>query len=420
MNRPLTFLACIAFATGPFLGQTGPNVPEFSSLDRDIPVLMEAAHVPGGAVAIVKDGRLVFARGYGLADKQRGEAFQPDSLCRVGSVSKTITAVTILRLVEAGKVRLDDKVFADILTQLQPAPGATVDPRLKDISVRHLLHHTGGHGRDTGADPMSVGLAQSAAATFHLPIPPGYDAMVRMAMGLPLDFAPGVTYSYSNYGFTVLARVVERVTGQPYEDVVRREVLAPMGITRMAVGHTLVQDLAPGEVHYYDSPRAPLALSLLENLRRLVPVPYANFELDAGDGSGRWIASAVDLARFVARVEGARAPAFFPPETLKLLYERPEPFVSADPQGSWWYALGAVVYPNGKAMAWQHGGFYPGATAGYFSSGDGFEFTFVFNATPGNDSFTGAVNAALAATFKLETWPSHDLFPLYYPEDRFQ
>ena len=406
--------AILSAALLPLSAQTGVAVAEFSNLDRAIPDLMASAHVPGGAVAIVKDGRLVFARGYGLADVARGDLFQPDSLCRIGSLSKTVTAVTILKLVESGRLNLDDKVFADVLTQLAPPPGSHVDPRLNDITVRNLLHHTGGHGRDTGIDPLNIGLAQAAASTLHTGMPPGYDAMVRIGMSLPLDFDPGTRNSYSNYGFTVLARVVERAAAQKYEDVVRREVLGPLGLGRMAVGQTLIENRLPGEVHYYDAPHVPLALSLLTDARHLVPVPYANFELEAGDGSGRWIASAVDLARFVARVEGSRSPAFFAPEVLKLFFERPDLFVSEDAQGRWWYAMGTVAVPNAGAMAWTHTGFYPGATAGYYSFGNGFLFAFVFNATPGNDTFTTAVYDLLGSLAQTQqAWPTHDLFALY-------
>jgi N-acyl-D-amino-acid deacylase len=256
-----------------------------------------------------------------------------------------------------------------------------------------------------------------AAEAFGTSIPPGYDNMVRYAMGLQLDFDPGTKYSYSNYGFMVLARVVERVTGRRFEDVVRDEVLAPLGIVRMAVGRTRFEDRNPGEVRYYDAPRAPLVRSLLPGVRRLLPMPYANFELDAADGSGRWIGSAVDLARLVARVEGSRAPALFGAETLHVLWERPEPFVSQDATGGSWYALGTLAIPYGGGMAWTHGGFYPGAVAGYESFGNGYLFAFVFNATPDNDSFQNSVYARLEAVgLNLQAWPSHDLFSKYYPE----
>jgi CubicO group peptidase (beta-lactamase class C family) len=418
MRRTLTILTYAALGIGAMLAQTGIAVPELASVDRDIPPLMAAAHVPGGAVAIVKDGRLVFARGYGLADVAKGEAFQPDALCRVGSVSKTITAATILRLVESGRLKLDDKVFADILTQFQPPPGKTPDPRLWTITVRQLLHHTGGHGRDTGADPQNAGTAATAAEVLHQPKPASYETLLRYAMGLPLDFDPGTRYSYSNYGFMVLARVVERVAGRNYEDVLRQEVLAPMGIRGMALGYTRPEDRLPGEVRYYDVPRAPLALSMYPDVRRLVPRPYAQFQLEASDGSGRWIASAIDLARFVARVEGTRDPAFFSPEMLKLLFERPNPFVSQDPEGRSWYAMGTGVFPSGAGLGWSHTGGYPGNTAGYLSFGDGYLFAFVFNATPDNDTFINAVYDVLVRLGQTQTnWPSHDLFPQFYSED---
>src|SRR5215471_5053753 len=345
---------------------------------------MAAAHVPGGAIAIVKDGRLMAVRSYGLANIATGEAFQPDTLCRIGSISKTVTAVTILNLVEGGKLGLDDKVFSSLLGNLQPPVGRTVDPRLRDISVRHLLHHTGGHGRASGVDPLNSALAETAAEVLHTGKPPGYETIIRYAMGLPLDFDPGMRYSYSNFGFMVLARVIEKVTGQPYENAVREQVLIPLSLRRMALGRTMPDDLRPGEAHYYDMPRAPLALSMFPDARRLMPRPYAQFELEAADGCGQWIASAIDLARLVARVEGSRVPALFGPDTLKLLFERPVPFVSEDPAGRWWYGLGTVAWPNGAATAWNHNGAYYGNIAGYESWGNGYVFAFVFNATPDN------------------------------------
>jgi len=92
MRSFLTLALFLALAATPALfAQTGLAVPELASLDRDIPALLSANHIPGGAVAIVKDGRLVFARGYGYAESATSQAFQPDSLCRIGSISKTFT-----------------------------------------------------------------------------------------------------------------------------------------------------------------------------------------------------------------------------------------------------------------------------------------------------------------------------------------
>jgi len=129
---------------------TGIPVPGMESFDRFMTNLMARYNIPGAAVAVVKDGRLVFAHGYGLADKENNQLVQPESLFRIASISKPITAVTVLKLVEEGKLDLDAKVFCApggscLLEHLQPLPGRTVlDQRIYNITVRMLLQHSGG------------------------------------------------------------------------------------------------------------------------------------------------------------------------------------------------------------------------------------------------------------------------------------
>src|SRR6185369_13325832 len=119
----------------------------------------------GAALAVAKDGRQVYARGFGWADLQSLEPVTPDARFRLASVSKPITAVAILRLAQEGRLALDDRAF-DILP-VEPTPrlaaGAQPDPRLKQITIQHLLNHTGGWNRDRSGDPMfmSVAIAQA-------------------------------------------------------------------------------------------------------------------------------------------------------------------------------------------------------------------------------------------------------------------
>jgi N-acyl-D-amino-acid deacylase len=238
-------------------------------------------------------------------------------------------------------------------------------------------------------------------------------------MGLPLHFDPGTKYSYSNYGFMLLARVVERVAGEPYEEFVRRNVFAPMGIRRAALGRDAYDDAFPGEVRYYEVPRMILEFPLIPGARRLLPRPYANFELLAGDGCGQWIASPIDLVRFIAAVEGSRSPAFLKPATFELFLERPQPFVSEDPTGGSWYGLGTVAGVRGNGRSWTHAGAYPGSLAVYQSFGNGVAYAIALNAWP--PDITGALTdvGRLVGDFCLNqpSWPSHDLFPTYYPEN---
>jgi CubicO group peptidase (beta-lactamase class C family) len=124
-------------------GGTPTEVTPKDSFAKIIGPLMTKWGVPGGAVALVKDGKLVMAEGYGLADKDGNIPAAADALFRIASLSKPVTAVAALKLVEAGLLSLDAKAFA-ILSDLQPPQGATVDPRLADITVRDLLQHSGG------------------------------------------------------------------------------------------------------------------------------------------------------------------------------------------------------------------------------------------------------------------------------------
>ncbi len=156
---PLTLLSVIT----QLQAQTGTAIPELATIDQRIPALMQKWSIPGGAVAVAKDGKLIFARGYGLADKSRNEPVQPDSLFRIGSVSKTFTSAGILTLVEEGRLSLDDKVF-QILSYLQPPSGRSMDSRLHDITVRQLLQHTGGWDRMKSGDPTGPPYTEYAAS----------------------------------------------------------------------------------------------------------------------------------------------------------------------------------------------------------------------------------------------------------------
>jgi CubicO group peptidase (beta-lactamase class C family) len=212
---------------------SGARQPGMESYDRLIPRLMAQWEIPGGAVAVVKDGKLLFARGYGYADVETHQPVEADALFRIASVSKPITSVAILKLVDEGKLSLDDHPFA-ILSDLAAPPGSAEDPRLAGITIRHLLEHSGGWDRDASGDPMFM--SSTIAEALGTEAPAKTTDIIRYMRGKPLDFDPGTRYVYSNFGYAVLGRVIEKVTGQPYDEYVKSAVLEPMGISRMAIG----------------------------------------------------------------------------------------------------------------------------------------------------------------------------------------
>src|SRR5262249_17746773 len=135
----------------------------------------------------------------------------------------------------------------------RPPPGTTArpDPRWKQVTVLHLLQHTGGWDRDRSFDPIGVPWDVARALKIEPPVRPEH--VVRYMMGRPLDFDPGRRYACSNFGYLLLGRLVEAASGRPYETYVRDRVLAPLGVTDMRLGRALLEDRAKGEVRYYDS-----------------------------------------------------------------------------------------------------------------------------------------------------------------------
>jgi len=170
-----------------------PNHPELPSFDREMAAFMEPRGIPGGALAVVKDGRLVYAKGYGFADRERKIAATRETLFRIASISKPITGVAVMRLVQEGRLKLEDKAFDYIDLKPVVAFGKKPDPRLKTITIRQLLQHTGGWDRDASFDPMFR--SDRIAEMVGVERPADAEAVIRYMLGQSLDFDPGTDYS---------------------------------------------------------------------------------------------------------------------------------------------------------------------------------------------------------------------------------
>jgi len=392
--------------------------PDFTAFDQSITGLMAKYQIAGAAMAVARDGKLVIARAYGLADRERQEPVRPDSLFRIGSISKTFTAAGVLKLVEEGRLDLDAKAFS-ILDRMQPPSGKTADSRLRDITIRQLLQHTGGWDRDISGDP--IGMGPEAARALHIPAPVGVSDLIRFSMGLRLDFDPGARWAYSNLGYLILGRVIETVTHMPYEDYVKLAVLAPAGIRRMQIAHGSLAGRAEGEVKYYDLPGAPLVWTYVRGGDPIVPLPYA-MPLETWDASSAWIASAVDLVRFNLALDPRSGRALLlQPDTLqKMLGDRAALPASAN---RFFYGLGWFmdVPKDGSDIAWFHGGNLSGTAAIVMHRPDGIVYAVLFNWGPtpwipsfGDSAASGDAHQAFTAAIdSMKEWPTVDLFPQY-------
>lgn len=391
---------------------TGPTNAAFAPLDELMTGFVRERAIPGAALAVARHGRLIYARGFGLADRETGEPVQPDSLFRIASLSKPVTAVAVLSLVERGALGLDDRVFDILELEARIPEGAALDPRWRFVTIRHLLQHTGGWDRDVSFDPMFRAVEFARRAGVDPPAGPW--EVIRGMLGEPLDFDPGTRYAYSNFGYCLLGRVIERVSGRDYEGFVRDEVLAPRGIRSMRLGRTRLDERAPGEVRYVTPNEATGPSVFAADLGKPVPQPYGCWNLEAMDAHGGWIASAVDLVRFASALgkDNGSTPRLLEPKTVDLMFAPPDGATGFEADGSpkvFYYGCGWNVrrVGEGRINTW-HTGSLPGTSTLLVRRHDGFVWAVLFNGRYDgpNLNLVAAIDPRIhEAVDRLPAWP---------------
>jgi CubicO group peptidase (beta-lactamase class C family) len=286
---------------------------------------MDRYKVPGLSVAMARQGQIVYAKGFGYADKAAGERLTPSHLFRIASVTKPITAAAIFLLIEQGRLGLNDLIFGS-RGLLHFDYGKPSSRLAQEITLYHLLTHTCGGWENSKTDPM-----------FLNPQMNHRELIAWTLSHQPLKNVPGKHYAYSNFGYCVLGRVLEKVTGQSYTEFVQQYILASCGINTMQLaGNTLAQR-AHGEVHYYGQKG--------EN-------PY-NINVSRMDSHGGWIGTPSDLVQFAIHVDGLNTtPNILSAKTIKTM-TTPS---AANPS----YACG---WCDNEAPNWWHDGTLPGTTS---------------------------------------------------------
>jgi CubicO group peptidase (beta-lactamase class C family) len=364
---------------------------------------------PGAELAVTKNGHLVYARGFGVTAYHGTDAVQSTALFRIASISKPITAVAVLQLVERGKLALDASVW-ELLRLPEPS-----DRRWKRVTILHLLQHTGGWNRDEKFDPMFRSAEIARALRVPPPATPAH--IIRYMLGQPLDFDPGSRFAYSNFGYCLLGRVVETVSGAPYETYVQREVLAPLGITRMRLGKTLPAERAAGEVAYYG--QESYGAAVMGPVGGRVPAPYGTWSLEAMDSHGGWLASAVDLVRFACAFDVPEQCRILRPRTIETMLARPDGPAGYDTSGKptpAYYACGwqvRTLAARGHVNTW-HTGSLSGTSTLLVRRFDGKNWAVLFNMRTARNGHRLAVvidPLIHKAADRVKHWPETDLFP---------
>jgi CubicO group peptidase (beta-lactamase class C family) len=233
----------------------------------------------GLAVAVVRDGEPPWFLGHGVADMSSGAPVTPETVFRIGSLTKTITAIAVLQLLEQGLVDLDAPAN-DYLRTFRLVP---VKTGLQPATMRHLLTHTAGIGYwPRWSDLLRPGVGSGVSARSGRPL------AELLRRGLPIEVQPGTKWAYSNHGFAALGQIVEDVTGEPFGRYLHDHVFEPLG-------------MAHSDVLRPDPGTASLATGYMLGRRGLRPVTYREVPLAAGGGVS---STPADMARFLAALVG--------------------------------------------------------------------------------------------------------------------
>jgi D-alanyl-D-alanine carboxypeptidase len=216
MSRWLTEPRRIAFLTFVLL-LAATVVAQADKTDDFIKAQMKIHNIQGLSLVVVKDGEIVKAAGYGLADVRLKIPATPETVYHIGSITKPFVATGIMLLVQEGQISLDDLISR----HLEGIPSTW-----NAITVRHLLTHTSGLIREEpGLDPFKV---------------QNYADVIKTAYRLPLRFAPGEQWAYSNTGYALLGEIIRKVTSQPWSDYLREKVFEPSGMNSTYPANTKV------------------------------------------------------------------------------------------------------------------------------------------------------------------------------------
>jgi len=273
---------------------------EFEECVKIVGAFMKKWTIEGASIAIAKDGKLVYAKGFGFADTAAGIETQPYSKFRIASISKLVTAVAIMKLQEEGRLSLDDKVFGPEGILNDSCYCHPKDKRVFDITVAHLLSHEGGWSQRYG-DQMFM--PQVIASQMKTELPIDTKTIIRFALSKRLHFTPGTGRSYSNLGYSILGLVIEKKSGLPYNEYCRKSIFEPLGIYDMMPARNMPDQKAPFEVTYYEPYGMPMRPSIY-GTGEMVPVRYGGNDIETLGAAGSWLATAPDLMRLLLAVDG--------------------------------------------------------------------------------------------------------------------
>ncbi len=369
---------------------------DLMSFERSINQFIRTWGVAGASVAIAHEGKLVYAKGFGYADVENEIEMQPYHLLRVASVSKLITAAAVMKLVEDGKLGLNQKVFGEDGVLNNPLFRGYIDERVEDITVKQLLNHSAGWTTRWG-DHLFMN--QSIARQLNRELPLGKDDIIEFTLGKRLHFTPGTRCSYNNFGYLILESVIERVAKTSYESYVKRNIFNPIGVFDAFIAHNHDSLRYPLEVRYYEVPEAELVPAFDGQAKQVLKSRGGN-DIRTLGAAGGWVISSVSLAKFLLSIDLYSKETILSKKSIRELTNTEPGF---HPLGWRWVSRSGAKWRTGS---------FAGTSALAISQSNGLTYVFITNTSPWVGArFPYEVNRMLARALRgVDSWPSIDLF----------
>ena len=275
------------------------EIEELAGMDKKVNSFMRQWHIKGASLSVMRNDSLLYAKGYGWADQEKGIPVEPGHILRMASVSKLITAVGIMVLQERDSLNIKDTVFGpDGILNDSTFSDLIRDKKHYKITVEHLLRHQGGFSRD----PLFS--SRDVMTQLRLDHAPEKEDFYKVVLNRPLRFEPGSWQRYSNFGYLILSEIIEKVSGMTYEQFIQENVLKPAGCYDMHIATNYYEQKRDNEVRYYTHEGDGKYIEEYNKSGRIVERCYGGNNLPILSGAGAWCGSTAELARFVASIDG--------------------------------------------------------------------------------------------------------------------
>lgn len=380
------------------IDNTMSSFEQTESFDRAIRSFMRKWEIAGASFALMRNDSLLYAKGYGYANKADSIECDVNHVFRVASISKLLTATAIMKLVEQEHISLDSQVFGEEGILCDSMFLDVKYKNLEQITVEHLLRHTAGFSSPVGDPAFSNA---SVARVLDKQLPLSVDDMVLYAIQNRLRTRPGGSYNYSNLGYVVLGKIVEVVSTIDYESYLKDSILAPVGCYDMYIGKNFSHERNPNEVEYYEVKEAE-PVEAYDGSGMLTMKSNGGNNVTLLGGAGGWVASPVELLKFVASIDGNGVQEdILEEETIRTMtYDSKE-----DKPIGW-----AIV----RSDDWLRSGSMAGTCALIKKQSNGYTWVFVTNSSTWigpriSNYMSSQITQALS---RVSDWPERDLFDI--------